>query len=278
MTPKDPEEGEYRTTKFLLKRDLYVALCGAGLFFAYLWNKQPGQIYQLSLLNFFGLYLFYRWLHIRHLSFSGHRIKYLLELIIPFIAAVILLVRLKGLPVIFYVSLAFTGVVAVFYNLKIGSFRLRTVPFFKSLLISLVWVILLVLLPEYLSNNSNSQIIESCIENFLFVLALTVMYDIYDIYEDELHGTKTLVNFKFNKYAEGIVVSLLLLSSIPSLVCIEEINYSYSPVLIQLIISLIGIAMISIFKRRKTIWLLLLWDGLILLKAVLIIIFVRINF
>ena len=272
-----PDTGVYRTTKFLLKRDLYVALCGSALFFANLWNSHNPQIYQLSFLNFCGLYLFYRWLHIRHLSFSNNRVKYISEFLFPLFISVVLFVSLKGLPLLFYVCILFAGVVALFYNLKIGEFRLRTVPYFKSILISLLWVVLLVLLPEYLAKKSSNELLISCLENFFFILAMTVMYDIYDIYEDELHGTKTLVNFKFNRYAEGIVVSLLILSCLPGILCIQEANNSYYQTLIQLIISFIGIVMIAVFRRRKTIWLLLLWDGLILLKAILIILIIEMS-
>ncbi len=277
MTHIVPEEGVYRTTKFLLKRDLYVALCGAALFFAYLWNSQLSQAYSLCILNFLGLYLFYRWLHIRHLNYFNNKYKYLLEFIIPLCVTIILFISLKALPLIFYLSIAFTGIVAVFYNLKLGSFRLRTVPYFKSILISFIWVLLLVLLPEYLVSKSTSEIIKSCLENFLFILALTVMYDIYDIYEDELFGTKTLVNFRFNRYAEGIVIGLLTLSILPGLTFKLFSSTSFQETIIQIVVSLIGIIFIATFKRRKTIGLLLLWDGLILLKALLIILFGWVN-
>lgn len=271
MTHTFPGKGVYRTTKFRIERDIFVALCGASLFLAYLWNTKHPQISQLSLLNFLGLYLFYRWLHISHLNFINNKQKYFSEFVLPLFFSLFLFLSLRPLPLQFYLNLLFTAIIAALYNLKIRKFRLRTIPYLKSILISFLWVLILVYLPESLSNKNAFGLIISLVENFLFILALTVMYDIYDIYEDEEFGIKTLVNFKFNGYAEGIVIGLLLFSLFPSVLAYYESKIYFLQFVIQLIVSIIGIIMVSIFKRRKTIWLLLLWDGLILAKALLII-------
>lgn len=264
MKRKDPIKWERKTLKIRFERDLFVALCGGSLFYAYLLKTNFLNDLLISLIVTIGLYSFYRWLHIGlHNKFK----VYLKEFSIPVAVGIASMLYLKDLQTGFYLHLIASFVLCFFYNFEVGNFSIRKIPYIKSIFISLLWVWILVFLPLSFSHAFNLDLLYILIQNFLFILAMTIMYDIYDIEEDEYYGIKTLVNFKQSKYAVLSVILLLLLSNSGCF-----FNPTSGP---NLIASVIGIILLLIYGRKSKSGLLLTWDGLILLKAILIIVLVR---
>ena len=264
----DPTPWERRTLKFRFERDLFVALCGGALFYSYLDDYSSVNNLLLSLLITSALYLFYRWLHI---GFNKSFFTYFKQLAIPSLICILSLFLIKGLSVSFYINLGLSLILCYFYNFRIGDFRLRKVPYLKSLIIAFLWVWILVYLPLTISEFSGLALYILLLENFMFILALTIMYDIYDIEEDEHYGIQTFVNYKHSKHAVRNVILLLAVSNLPGIYYILNSSAPNVFILPNLIPCLAAITLLVKYGKVPKKGLLLIWDGLILVKALILI-------
>lgn len=199
---------------FLLFSNLFIAFCAVaqGLVTYYL-LKLPADKSVLSFV-FFSTLLVYnlsmllskpkdpqkspfkrvRWI------FSHHRL----------IISITLIAGLCVIPVaLLYLSfqakllMSFVGIIALAYNLpfltinqkKIG---LRNLPGIKLFLIALVWSVSCVLLPivelenKYGISVSLSETLLLVAKRFLFICAITIPFDIRDLFQDKLYELKTI--------------------------------------------------------------------------------------
>jgi len=199
---------------FLLFSNLFIALCAVaqGLVTYHL-LQVPADRYVLAFLFFstIGLYNFSMllakpkdphnspYLRVRWI-FSHHRL----------IISITLISILSIIPLgLWYLSIEskllmiFTGLLAVGYNVpfltlnqqKIG---LRNIPGIKLFLIALVWSVSCVLLPiielerSYQINISSAETLLLVFKRFLFIAAITVPFDIRDLFQDKLYTLKTI--------------------------------------------------------------------------------------
>jgi 4-hydroxybenzoate polyprenyltransferase len=112
-------------------------------------------------------------------------------------------------PLFFLVStesrilLIFLSIISIAYSLPLFSlgdkkFGLRNIPGLKQFLITLVWTMSTVLLPVLEAqdmNLTNISLRDTTIllaKRFLFIAALTVPFDIRDLFEDRESGLKTV--------------------------------------------------------------------------------------
>lgn len=112
-------------------------------------------------------------------------------------------------PLFFHLSmesrilLIFLGVLSFFYGIPLFSvggqkFGLRNIPGLKQLLITLVWTMSTVLLPVleaqrlHLTAISMHALTILIAKRFLFIAALTVPFDIRDLFQDMQTGLKTV--------------------------------------------------------------------------------------
>ena len=129
--------------------------------------------------------------------------NYRLMMTITLIAVFSLLVTVLFLSPASQILLLFLGVIAVSYNLPLFSigenkFGLRNVPGLKLFLIALIWSLSCVLLP--IVELGNSQLIHVpandtillIAKRFLFVAAITVPFDIRDLFQDKSYNLKTI--------------------------------------------------------------------------------------
>lgn len=112
-------------------------------------------------------------------------------------------------PLFFLVSmpsrllLIFLGTLSVAYGLPLFTvaghqFGLRNIPGLKAILITLVWTLSIVLLPVLEAqdrglttiNMADTMLLIS--KRFLFIAALTVPFDIRDLFEDRKHNLRTI--------------------------------------------------------------------------------------
>ncbi|SMC65120.1 UbiA prenyltransferase family protein [Pedobacter africanus] len=199
---------------FLLFSNLFIAICAVaqGLVTYHLLHAKPDK-YILAII-FFGTLSIYnfsmllskpknpedspfarvRWI------FSHHRL----------IISITLISMLCLIPLgLLYLSIEaqllmiFTAVLALGYNVpfltlnnqKIG---LRNIPGIKLFLIALVWSVSCVLLPvvelehNYQINISSAETLLLVAKRFLFIAAITIPFDIRDLFQDKLYALKTI--------------------------------------------------------------------------------------
>ena len=199
---------------FLLFSNLFIAVCAVAQgMVTYHLLKIPPDRYVLAFLFFstIGLYNFsmllakpkdpgnspykrVRWI------FAHHRM----------IISITLISLLCIIPLgLWYLSIeskllmTFTGLLAVGYNVpfltlnqqKIG---LRNIPGIKLFLIALVWSISCVLLPivelppHFQAGISPAETLLLVAKRFLFIAAITIPFDIRDLFQDKLYALKTI--------------------------------------------------------------------------------------
>lgn len=134
---------------------------------------------------------------------------------------------LSLIPLFFLISmpsrllLIFSGVISVCYGLPIFTlgdqkFGLRNIPGLKPFLITVVWVLSTVLLPIleakelHLTTVSMQDTTLLIAKRFLFVFALTVPFDVRDLFEDNKLGVKTIPVIIGEKRAYLFCSALLL--------------------------------------------------------------------
>lgn len=198
---------------FLLFSNVFMAVCAVaqGLVTFYLIGSKP--LYTILALLFtstIGIYNFsilltkpknpeqsslvrVRWF------FAHHRLMVTLTIV-----SILSLV-----PLFFLIStesrllLVFLGVISFCYSLPLFTladqkFGLRNIPGLKQFLITLVWTMSTVLLPILEAqdmNITNISLRDTTIllaKRFLFIAALTVPFDIRDLFEDRESGLKTI--------------------------------------------------------------------------------------
>lgn len=227
---------------FLLFSNLFIAICAVaqGLVTYHLLHVTPDK-YILAIIFFgtIGVYNFsmllskpknpenspyvrVRWI------FSHHRMIISITLI-----SVLCLIPLGLLYLSIEAKLLmiFTAVLALGYNIpfltlnnqKIG---LRNIPGIKLFLIALVWSVSCVLLPvvelehNYQISISSAETLLLVAKRFLFIAAITIPFDIRDLFQDKLYALKTIPVMLGEKKAyifcqfllAGYLVLLLLFS------------------------------------------------------------------
>lgn len=199
---------------FLLFSNLFIAICAVAqcLVTYHLLQAEPDKYVlaftffaTLGLYNFSMLlakpknpanspYIRVRWI------FSHHRLIISITLISVFC---LIPLGLWYLSIESQFLMVFTGLIAIGYNVpflalnqqKIG---LRNIPGIKLFLIAMVWSVSCVLLPivELERNHqihiSSAETLLLVAKRFLFIAAITVPFDIRDLFQDKLYALKTI--------------------------------------------------------------------------------------
>jgi len=202
-----------QTLDFLLFSNIFIALCAVsqGIVTYWLLKAKPDEYVlgllfcsTLALYNFSILlskpekpensaFLRVRWI------FSHYRLMITLT-IISAVAIIPLSFFLNTSSKILLIGL---GLVSVAYNLPVFSlddkrFSLRNIPGVKLFIIATVWAASCVLLPilEIVENNTAAITINETIvlfyKRFLFIAAITVPFDIRDLFQDKSNELKTI--------------------------------------------------------------------------------------
>ncbi|MEO6150998.1 MAG: hypothetical protein ABIP28_12600 [Mucilaginibacter sp.] len=198
---------------FLLFSNVFMALCAVAqaLVTFYLINSKP--VYAVLALLFTSTLGIYNFCILatqpKHPETSPYlRVRWFFShyrLMVSF--TIICLLSL--IPLFFMVSmqskilLIFMGIISVCYSLPLFSvgnqkFGLRNIPGLKPVLITVVWVISCVLVPvleaqdKHLADVSMRDTVIMLAKRFLFIAALTVPFDIRDLFHDRQSGLKTI--------------------------------------------------------------------------------------
>ena len=236
----------YAILDFLLFSNLFIAVCAVaqGLVTYHL-LKVPADKYVLAFIFFatIGLYNFsmllskpqkpenspfkrVRWI------FSHHRMIISITLISLLCLVPLFLLYLS---IESKLLMLFTGLVAVGYNIPFltldnQNIGLRNIPGIKLFLIAMVWAVSCVLLPIMELQHSNQLNIAPgdtlllVFKRFLFVAAITVPFDIRDLFQDKLYALKTIPVMLGEKRAY-IFCQFLLLGYLLLLLLFRQATY-----------------------------------------------------
>jgi 4-hydroxybenzoate polyprenyltransferase len=283
----------YSILDFLLFSNLFIAICAVaqGLITYHL-LKIPPDKYVLAFIFFatIGLYNFsmllakpkkpeespykrVRWI------FSHHRM----------IISITLIAMLCLVPLfLLYLSIEskllmlFTGLVAVGYNIPFLSLNnqnigLRNIPGIKLFLIAMVWAVSCVLLPimelqhSHELNIAPGDTLLLVFKRFLFIAAITVPFDIRDLFQDKLYALKTIPVMLGEKRAY-IFCQFLLLGYLLLLLLFRQATY---PDIAAVVLNL-AVTGWLIFKsniKKNEYYYFFYLDGTMLLQYLLLVLF-----
>ncbi|GAB2985155.1 hypothetical protein GCM10027049_24520 [Mucilaginibacter puniceus] len=196
---------------------------------------------------------------------------------------------LSLIPLFFLVSmpsrllLIFSGIISVCYGLPIFTlgdqkFGLRNIPGLKPFLITLVWVLSTVLLPIleakelHLTTVSMQDTTLLIAKRFLFVFALTVPFDIRDLFEDNKLGVKTIPVIIGEKKAY-LFCSVLLLGYVVMLFLYRNNGFNTDFFALTLTAGLTGWLIFKSKWEKNEYYYFFYMDGVLILQYVFLLLF-----
>lgn len=178
------------------------------------------------------------------------------------------------------IALAPIAAITLFYSLPVFGnkrtvFRLREIPFLKIFLIALVWSSSTILLPVIQSGITFNwtHVIAMLAERFLFILAITIPFDIRDVEADKQAGLKTIpLLLNENKSLVISYLSLFIFFLI-SFIHYQQLHYWF-------IIFSLGVSSLTTFIflnskkiRNMPFYYYGILDGTMLLQGLLVLVF-----
>jgi 4-hydroxybenzoate polyprenyltransferase len=276
---------------FLLFSNLFIAICAVaqGLVTYHLLNVKPDR-YILAIIFFgtIGVYNFsmllskpknpgnspfvrVRWI------FSHHRLIISITLI-----SVLCLIPLGLLYLSIEAKLLmiFTALLALGYNIpfltlnnqKIG---LRNIPGIKLFLIALVWSVSCVLLPvvelehNYQISISSAETLLLVAKRFMFIAAITIPFDIRDLFQDKLYALKTIPVMLGEKKAY-IFCQLLLLGYLLLLLLFSQ-TITVDVIALTLVLLLTGWLILKSGIKKNEYYYFFYLDGTMLLQYLMLV-------
>ncbi len=161
------------------------------------------------------------------------------------------------------------------YGNKKSIFRLREIPYLKIFIISFTWSATTVLLPLIQTGQEfNTQHVSLIlIERFIFVLAITIPFDIRDMEADRAANTKTIPLLLGEKRSMIVSYSSVLIFLVISLFHYNILNQGL--IAMAMVISAISTFVFLKWDTAKhySLYHYAILDGTILLQGVLVIVF-----
>ena len=280
------------TLDFLLFSNIFIALCAVsqGMVTYWLLKVKPDE-YVLGLLfcSTLALYNFsillskpekpensaffrVRWI------FSHYRLMITLT-IISAIAIIPLSFFLNTSSKILLIGLGF---ISVAYNLPVFSisdkrFSLRNIPGVKLFIIAMVWAASCVLLPILEIDGNNSAIItvnETIVlfsKRFLFIAAITVPFDIRDLFQDKSNELKTIPVIFGEKNSLLLCQGLLVVYMFLLFSLTEKIDGDFFALSLTIILS--GWLIFKSKWKKNEYYYFLFLDGTMILQLITLLLF-----
>lgn len=191
------------------------------------------------------------------------------------VAAGIFLKLLPQIPLVFIIPIF---LISVLYSLPVfkgrnGWFPLRDIPFLKVFLIAGVWAALTVWLPLLIAGKPISFTAEGLLilRRFLFIFALTLLFDIRDTEKDRLAGTRTFPVQFGTVFTRMLSLSALLLFSL--LVYLVETGPMFWALEASAVFAAITVS--CTHPKRSDYFFTLFADGMMMLQFLLVYLFGR---
>jgi 4-hydroxybenzoate polyprenyltransferase len=216
---------------FFIFSNLFIAVCAAaqGLL-TYLLINAPAQTPVITLLFFSTLltynlsaFLFPVHEEQAHISarnkwISRHKILIRIIVLVSLVCVTLSALELNTFTLII---LVFIGLLSFFYSFPLFDYKqkkvnLRNITGIKLFLIGFIWAVSCVVVPILESNVpiSVQDILILFVKRFLFVVALTIPFDIRDIYNDreaELKTIPVMIGEKFSKIFCALIMVLCMI-------------------------------------------------------------------
>jgi 4-hydroxybenzoate polyprenyltransferase len=192
-------------------------------------------------------------------------------------------------PLFFLVSiesrllLIFLSVLSFGYGLPLFSignqkFGLRNIPGLKSLLITMVWTFSCVLLPifeaqsHHLAYVSTRDMTILVAKRFLFIGALTVPFDIRDLFQDKKLGLKTIPVI-FGERKAYLFCQLLLIGYLVLLFMFREHGFNRDFYALSISVIITGWLIFKSEWKKDEYYYFLYMDGVLILQYLFLLIF-----
>ena len=267
--------------QFLVYSNLFIALAAALLTLGTFQIFNVPANYTAIILLVFGATLFDYNLHrIIKLKFEiGVKVKnnraknnystLIILIIISFLGSV---VSLFFIPIEILAYVFIVGFITILYSipfehLNLGKIDIRKLPFMKNIMIAVAWTIITLIIPYMYSCESfSTAFIIALIQRFIFILALTIPFDIIDIKEDKQQNLRTIPVILGQNYS-WILANILICAFI-------ILSFIHLPHMYSIVSVAVGAITIFIFNNRKlrsSIFYNSFWvDGTILLYGILL--------
>lgn len=166
-----------------------------------------------------------------------HEKKLFLLIVVCSLVSIVLLFLLQQFNLYALLTLGITGLISVFYVIKLGKRNLREIPYIKIHLIAVTWTIILVLFP-LLNEGSKEFGIGLVLSHYLYVIAVTIPFDIRDIKYD-LPSQKTIPQVLGILKAKFLSILLLIAFFTIMIALVPALKFNvlfYFSVLIQIML------------------------------------------
>lgn len=199
-------------------------------------------------------------------NFETHRINFwrryrYLYLYLLLSVSVILIFKYYFLfPVFFnfprhhYLVFSILAILSVFYGVPMfGNKSLRDLPFVKIFIISTVWAFMVVLLPViiYSPPVSNTILGWMLIEKICFLLAITLLCDIYDVEWDKKGNVKTIPVYFGVRATVNLIYALLIFTlALNIYFYFENTGFSLSVLISSVLTAILSALLTSVFRKK----------------------------
>lgn len=181
------------------------------------------------------------------------------------------------------ILLVFLSIISFCYGLPLFTvanqkFGLRNIPGLKQFLITLVWTMSSVLLPVlesqhfHLTNISMRDITILIAKRFLFIAALTVPFDIRDLFHDRQTGLKTVPTVWGEKKAY-LFCQVLLGGYIVLLFLFRDMGFSHDFWALAVTVILTGWLIFKSKREKDEYYYFFYLDGVLILQYLMLIVF-----
>lgn len=245
--------------KFIVDSNLWIASATALFYYASL--IQIDEKLQLSATVIF---LFFSSLFIYTL-FQLLDIENRKSLLSKVVVGASFLILLACIPFLCYSTLLIliiSGLLTFFYAtplLSIGknSFNFRKLWFLKSIIVALVWALTCSVIPLLENEASSHQLVWFSLEKFLFILGITIPYDIKDLAKDEQEKGMTSLVMKFGIQKTKWLSNLILFFGfiLATIIYVQNIFFVSIPYVFALIVNS------KLTKKNSVYWFTFLIDA-----------------
>ncbi|HVD96681.1 MAG TPA: hypothetical protein VNB90_00665 [Cytophagaceae bacterium] len=112
-----------------------------------------------------------------------------------------------------YLVLLLAAILAVTYSIPFRwedhDLSPRNIPFFKTILVAVVWTLVTVYIPCSMNGLAVDQFLYWIVSEFLFLFSLSILFDIKDLRKDAAQGVKTIPRYLGVRFT--VFISLLLM-------------------------------------------------------------------
>lgn len=249
--------------KFIVDSNLWIALATALFYFATLIQiEQKIQLTPIVIFLFFSslfIYTLFQLLDIENKKTFFSKLVVVISFVslvasIPFLSYTTLLVLLlSGLLTFFYAT--------PLLSLGKNNFNFRKFWFLKSIIVALVWTLTCSIIPLLEYNVSTNLFVWFSVEKFLFILALSILYDIKDLEKDNLEQGMTSFVMKFGIQKTKWISSFILMFAF--LLAFNIYQNQFFSILIPYVFALLVIFKLQ--KQSATYWFSFLIDASIII-------------